>query len=402
MITLRIHSFDRISIALVLILFGLAAALPMQPVLGQSTSDGPASSEDGVSSKDGANSKDRDQLYEELARDVAGLQREFGVLKRVVQLARPTVVHIEASKSNSRNIRFGSRGGVKEEGSGVIAQLGTQFVILTNRHVVKHSDPKDITIKLGDGRKIKPSKVWADKGTDIAVLAVSDDSLIPARFGNSEEVEIGDFVLAFGSPFGLSQSVTYGIVSAKGRSDLELGDGDEEKVKIQNFIQTDAAINPGNSGGPLINLSGEVVGINTAIASSSGGNEGIGFSIPINMVKLIATQMITSKNGRRGFLGVRLDSKFNAIKAEEMGIAQRSGARIKTIEPNTAAEAADLRADDVVLEFEGTRVMDDNHLIRLIGLTRSATTIKLKVFRDGKAFETEVKLGVGTAFETRE
>lgn len=401
--TLRIYPFDRLSSAIVLVLFGLAAALPMQPALGQSPSHDQATSEDGASSEDdGANSEDRDRLYEKLSRDVTGLQREFGVLKRVAQLVRPTVVHIEASKSNSRNVRFGSRGGVKEEGSGVIAQLGDKLFVLTNRHVVKHSDPQDITIKLSDGRKIKPSKVWADKDTDIAVLAVSDDSLIPARFGNSEDVEIGDFVLAFGSPFGLSQSVTYGIVSAKGRSDLDLGDQEEEKVKIQNFIQTDAAINPGNSGGPLVNLFGEVVGINTAIASSSGGNEGIGFSIPVNMVKLIATQMITSNSGRRGFLGVRLDSKFNATKAEEMGIAQRCGARIQIIEPNTAAEAADLRPDDVVLEFEGTRVKDDDHLIRLIGLTRSATTIKLKVFRDGKAFETEIKLGAGTAFETRE
>jgi len=402
MMTLRIYPFDRISGVIVLVLFGLTAAVPMQPALGQSPSQDQASSEGGVSSEDEANSEDRDRLYEELFRDVAGLQKEFGVLKRVAQLVRPTVVHIEANKSNSRNIRFGSRGGVKEEGSGVIAKFGDKLFVLTNRHVVKQSDPQDITIKLSDGRKIKPSKVWADKDTDVAVLSVSDDSLIPAKFGNSEEVEMGDFVLAFGSPFGLSQSVTYGIVSAKGRSDLDLGDQAEEKVKIQNFIQTDAAINPGNSGGPLINLFGEVVGINTAIASSSGGNEGIGFSIPINMVKLIATQMITLNSGKRGFLGVRLDSKFNATKAEEMGIVQRCGARINIIEPNTVAEAADLRADDVIIEFEGTRVNDDDHLIRLIGLTLSATTIKLKVFRDGKAFEMEVKLGAGTAFETRE
>jgi serine protease Do len=343
----------------------------------------------------------RARLYRELSRDVAGLERQLSVLQRVAQLVKPTVVHIEASKGDRRNARLGSRGGFKEEGSGVVAQLGEKVYVLTNRHVIKHSEPQDIKIKLNDGREIRPTKVWADRDTDVAVLAVEADSLIPARFGDSSDLKIGQFVLAVGSPFGLRQSVTYGIVSAKGRSDLDLGE-QEEEVKIQNFIQTDAAINPGNSGGPLINLRGEVVGINTAIASASGGNEGIGFSIPINMVKLIATQMTTSKNGRRGFLGVYLDSKYTAIKAAELGIESGRGVRVKSVQADTAAEKADLRADDVILEFEGIEVNDDGHLIRLIGLTGSKTTVRLKVFRNGKAFEAAVQLGEGSEFEVRE
>ena len=343
----------------------------------------------------------RARLYRELSRDVASLERQLSVLQRVAQLVKPTVVHIEATKGDRRNARLGSRGGFKEEGSGVVAQLGDKIYVLTNRHVIKHSEPQGIKIKLNDGREIRPTKVWADRDTDVAVLAVEDDSLIPARFGDSSDLEIGQFVLAVGSPFGLRQSVTYGIVSATGRSDLDLGD-QEEKVKIQNFIQTDAAINPGNSGGPLINLRGEVVGINTAIASASGGNEGIGFSIPINMVKAIAMQMTTSKNGRRGFLGVFLDSKYTVTQAAELGIESGRGVRVKSVQADTAAEKADLRADDVILEFEGIEVNDDDHLIRLIGLTGSKTTVRLKVFRDGKAFEAAVQLGEGSEFEVRE
>ena len=157
--------------------------------------------------------------------------------------------------------------------------------MLTNRHVIRHSSPERIEIHLADGRVFNPTRIWSDSETDVAAMAIDATGLAAARLGDSDALEIGDFVLAVGSPFGLSQSVTRGIVSAKGRHNLDLGDDD---LKWQNFIQTDAAINPGNSGGPLVNLRGEVVGLNTAIASASGGNEGIGFSIPINIVARIA------------------------------------------------------------------------------------------------------------------
>src|SRR5262249_36577839 len=152
--------------------------------------------------------------------------------------------------------------------------------------------------------------------------------VVPARLGDSNQLEIGDYVVAVGSPFGLSQSVTSGIVSAKGRRDLDLGD---EGGRFQDFLQTDAAINPGNSGGPLINLKGEVIGINTAIASNSGGSEGIGFTIPVNMAMVIVRQLIDHGSVTRAFLGVNLDSKFNASIAARLGMPQPRGARITGI-----------------------------------------------------------------------
>src|SRR5690606_3444241 len=160
---------------------------------------------------------------------------------------KPSVVHIDSSHADASN-RFGRRP-IEEAGSGTIFEYKGQQYVLTNRHVVKGSTTDSIKIRLSDGREITPLRVLADPETDVAVMPVEARSLVPARLGNSDELEIGDFVLAVGSPFGLSHSVTFGIISAKGRRDLELGEG----VRLQDFIQTDAAINPGNSGGPLMN-----------------------------------------------------------------------------------------------------------------------------------------------------
>ena len=227
----------------------------------------------------------RRQQYEQISAEVDFLERQGNLLKRVVRFVRPTVVHIEAARVD--NDRKGVD--VEEAGSGVIVEIRKQPYILTNRHVIKDSIPSRIKIKLADGRLVFPTKVWSDRGTDIAVMAVSAPQLVAANIGQSDKIEIGDFVVAVGSPFGLSHSVTYGIISAKGRRDLQLGD---DGVRFQDFLQTDAAINPGNSGGPLLNLRGEVIGLNTAIASSSGGNEGIGFTIPIDMAMSVAKQLI--------------------------------------------------------------------------------------------------------------
>ncbi len=228
----------------------------------------------------------RDRKYEALAREAGALEHQSNVLKAVVKLVRPTVVHIEAEKLEAASVHYGRKDSIEEAGSGCIIKINGENFVLTNRHVIKAAAEKNIKIRLADGRLIHPLKVWSDPDTDIAVMSVNAPGLVAARLGNSDGMEIGDFVLAVGSPFGLSHSITFGIVSATGRRDLVLG----ENVKFQDFIQTDAAINPGNSGGPLINLRGEVIGMNTAIASSSGGNEGIGFSIPINMVMIVAKE----------------------------------------------------------------------------------------------------------------
>jgi serine protease Do len=202
---------------------------------------------------------ERERLYEQAARDAELLETQGRQLRRLTELLRPAVVHIDATKPLARP-RSGKTT-ENEAGSGVIAQMAGLTVVITNRHVVNRSTLEDITIRLDDGRELTPKRLWSDPGTDIAVLDIEADDLQPARLAEGDTVRIGDTVLAIGSPFGLSHSVTLGIVSAKGRRDLELGEGN---VKFQDFIQTDAAINPGNSGGPLVNLRGEVVGLNTS------------------------------------------------------------------------------------------------------------------------------------------
>jgi serine protease Do len=337
----------------------------------------------------------RQRLYQDIDREVAALEQQGTLLKRVVRAVTPTVVHIEAVKSSSQDVRL-SRRSVEEAGSGVVIQHGSGHYVLTNRHVINESQLAQIKIKLADGRIIHPKQVWTDRGTDVAIMEISADNLVPARLGDSDKLEIGDFVLAVGSPFGLSHSVTYGIISAKGRRDLKLGDG---SVKYQNFLQTDAAINPGNSGGPLLNLRGEVIGINTAIASSSGGSEGIGFSIPIKMVMTIASQLIEQGNVVRAYLGVRLDSRFDATHAAAAGLPRPSGALVSNVTPNSPAAASDLRAGDVILKVNNVQVEDDAHLVNLVSLSGVGETVSLVIFRQGSTLSLQVRVGKRDDFE---
>jgi serine protease Do len=222
----------------------------------------------------------RDALYEKLAVESAALERQHSLLKQLIKAVGPSVAHIEAKKRQKPNATASGTNStrapvvVEEAGSGIVIQRNGQFYVVTNFHVIEDSNLNDIRIEAG-GHLYSPTRLMHDRETDLSVMALSNSVLVPARLGNSSQVEIGDFVVAVGSPFGLSHSVSYGIVSALGRHDLELG---PQGVRYQNFLQTDAAINPGNSGGPLINLRGEIVGINTAIASNSGGSDGIGFS----------------------------------------------------------------------------------------------------------------------------
>jgi serine protease Do len=342
-----------------------------------------------------ATTSDRDREYAALARDVAALDREFGLIKRVVKLVTPAVVHIEAQLMP----RYRGMMEVEEAGSGVIVEIGGNFYVLTNRHVIRHSSKELIGIHLTDGRILRPERIWEDKETDVAVLAVIAPDLVAVRVGDSDALEIGDFVLAVGSPFGLSQSVTRGIVSAKGRHNLDLGSGD---LKWQNFIQTDAAINPGNSGGPLVNLRGEVVGLNTAIASASGGNEGIGFSIPINIVARTAQQLVESNRVARGFLGVKLDGRFDEKQARALGLERLTGSRITVVEQNSPAERAALQANDVILQYNGVRVERDTHLIGLVKLTEIGERVPIVVYRDGHPLSMFVEIGDMDVFAPNE
>ncbi len=329
----------------------------------------------------------RARLYAELARDVEAFEQQGNVLKRAVKLVTPSVVHIEAKRDDDVRIQQKS---VEEAGSGVVMERGGKFFVITNRHVIKYSSLSNVRIKLSDGRQVTPTQIWADRETDIAILAVKGKDLVPAIIGNSDKLDIGDFVLAVGSPFGLSHSVTYGIISAKGRRDLQLGD---DGVTNQDFLQTDAAINPGNSGGPLLSLRGEVIGINTAIASSSGGNEGIGFTIPINMVMVVADQLIDHGSVVRAYLGVQLDATFTREEAIEAGLTRPEGARVTGVTPKSPAEKAMLQPGDVILQFNGHTVEDDDHLINLVSLTPVNKEIELQLLRERETIRLRVRVG---------
>jgi serine protease Do len=337
----------------------------------------------------------RAELRRELDRHAAVLEEQSAVLKIVAKLIGPSVVHIEADiHPTDAEIQ---RGTVKEESaSGVIIEWRDRYYVLTNRHVVHDAAPAAIRIRLADGRLIHPTRILTDYDTDVAVLAITAADLVAAPIGHSDRLEIGDFVLAVGNPFGLTNTVTFGIISAKGRRDLRLNDA---VVKFQDFLQTDAAINPGNSGGPLVNLHGEIIGINTAIATTSSHNEGIGFAIPIDMFMFVGRQLIETGKVTRAFMGVNLNARFGPAMAAELGLPRPMGAHVTSVMPRSPAVAADLQAGDVILEFNHTPVEDDEHLVNLVSMTPVGKTVPLLVFRDRKAFTVTVEVGDRSKFE---
>lgn len=309
----------------------------------------------------------------------------------------PSAVHIQA-------IRVENERKVEETGSGVImrSEAVKGLFVITNNHVVRGAEMPAIHVVLSDGATVHPLRVYRDTESDIAILQIPDGGQTTARWGDSSAVEMGHFVLAVGSPFGLSQSVTMGIVSAKGRRDLSLTA--DQSVTNQDFIQTDAAINPGNSGGPLIDVNGTVVGINTAIASNSGGNEGIGFSIPSNLVRRVFEQMVAYGKVRRAYLGVELDNNFNDEAAQRLGMSRARGARITRVYSHRSSPAilAGLKPDDVILTYNGVEVVDENHLINLVSLSDIGSSVTMEVFRARQKTEKIVQLTDREEFRTAE
>ena len=340
--------------------------------------------------------RDREKLYEQIVRDAEILERQSAQFRRLTQLLRPTVVHIDTKKPALRPKN--GKASEDEAGSGVIAKVAGRLVVITNRHVINRAELDNITIRLDDGREVKPIRLWSDAGTDIGVLEITGEDLEPARLDEKDSVQIGDMVLAIGSPFGLSHSVTLGIVSAKGRRDLELGEGG---VKFQDFIQTDAAINPGNSGGPLVNLRGDVVGLNTAIASNSGGSEGIGFAIPMPMVLFVARQLVENGVVSRAYLGVTLDRGFSQKMAQRLGMTRAIGARVSGVTKGSPADVAGLVPDDVVLEFDGNAIEDDDHLVSLVSVTPTDRTVSLVVFRKRQRISLKMPVASREQFEVQ-
>jgi serine protease Do len=329
---------------------------------------------------------ERDAEYAAIASQYQSLESELGLVKRVVKLVTPSVVHIEARvRPRGEDVRQ-----VEEAGSGVIVEFDRRPYVLTARHVVRRSTPDRIEIHLADGRVLRPQRIWSDDRTDVGVLSLEANDVPAVRIGNSDTLEIGDHVLAIGSPFGLMQSVTRGIVSAKGRHNLNLGEGDR---LLQDFIQTDAAINPGNSGGPLVNLRGEVVGLNTAIASASGGNEGVGFSIPINVADRVARALVSGHQIPRGYLGVNLDRNFDDEQAQALGMPRAVGTRITFVRQQSPAEAGRLKVDDIILEYNGVRIDHDAHLVSMVKLTEVGQQVEVLVLRQGQPVRLMVKIG---------
>lgn len=258
-------------------------------------------------------------------------------------------------------------------GSGVVVDAKNGYII-TNNHVIDKAD--EITVTLRSGESYKAKLIGTDPETDVAVIKVEGKHLTAVPLGDSDKLRVGDFAIAIGNPFGLGQTVTSGIVSALGRSGLGI-EGYED------FIQTDASINPGNSGGALVNLNGELIGINTAIFSKSGGNIGIGFSIPINMVNDIMQQLVTHGEVKRGRLGAQAQDLTPQL-AKAFNLENRRGAVITQVVENSAADKAGLKTGDIVTHINGKRVKDADTLRNTIGLLRVGETVKLKIQRDGK------------------
>ena len=339
----------------------------------------------------------RERLFEELASEFNTFDRLGNLVRRVSTLVKPSTIHIEAHKTEGTGKDAQS---YDEAGSGVVIQApDASRWVLTNRHVIHGASEREILLRDSVGREFYPTKILADENTDVALLKIDKLDLPPARLGDSSTIEIGDFVIAIGSPFGLSHSVTFGILSAKGRRDLSLG---EQKIELQDFFQTDAAINPGNSGGPLLNLRGEVIAVNTAIASSSGGSEGIGFAIPINMAIEVADQLVRFGKLRRGYLGVTLDPDFTTADLDAFGVRRTltdlpnhpvvGGALVKHVRENSPAAKANLQRGDVIVEFNGHAVVNDDHLVAQVGLAPIEQSVSMIIFRDGRRYRTDVVL----------
>ena len=267
-------------------------------------------------------------------------------------------------------------------GSGVIVDAENGY-LLTNHHVIDNAE--QITVALTDRREFEAEVVGTDPETDIALLKIDADSLTALPFADSNELQVGDYVVAIGNPFGLGQTITAGIVSAVGRSGLRL-------ESYEDFIQTDAAINVGNSGGALINLKGELVGINTAIFTGRGGNIGIGFAIPINMARQIMDQLLTHGEIQRGRIGVQIQDLIPDL-AEALGTSHERGAVVAQVIPGTPAEAAGIQIGDVIVEMNGEPVVGSSDLRNKVGLLRVGDAVRLTIERDGKPMTIELAVG---------
>ncbi|MDK2744210.1 MAG: DegQ family serine endoprotease [Nitrospira sp. BO4] len=273
------------------------------------------------------------------------------------------------------------RGPRRSQGSGVI--VSSDGYVLTNNHVIANA--QEVSVTLPDKREFKGKIVGTDPKTDLAVVKINASDLPSVRWGDASKLQVGEYVLAVGNPFGLNSTVTLGIVSAVGRGHMGI-------TQYEDFIQTDAAINPGNSGGALVNTNGELVGINTAIFSQTGGYQGVGFAVSTTMAKPIYESLVRTGKVVRGYLGIGLQD-LNQDLAKSFSINDSKGALISDVKENSPADQAGLKQGDVIVEYHGTPVEDGVALQRLVTRTAVGTKVPLKVIRDGREREMTVKVG---------
>lgn len=306
------------------------------------------------------------------------------VMPAIVNIAAqgtiPATPNFDDDRSSSRKSQNKANKPRKFEsiGSGVIIQPSKGY-ILTNNHVIKNADT--ITVTLNDGRRLKAKLIGADSDSDIAVIQVKSKNLKTIPLANSTTLHVGDFVVAIGNPFGLSnfgtnQTATFGIVSALQRNDLNI-------EGVENFIQTDAAINPGNSGGALINMQGQLIGINTAIISPYGGNIGIGFAIPINMARQVMEQLIKYGSIRRGVMGIYVQHLTPEL-ADAFKISNTKGALVTQVNIGSPAAKAGLHPGDVIQDINGATITDSSQVKNIVGLLRVGSKVQMKVLRKGQ------------------
>jgi len=341
----------------------------------------------------------------ENSKDIELLDRSARAFSRVVKDVKPAVVHIAVTSTVETNSEYEQffnhpfferffgpeyrfqdpqRRKRQQQGAGSGFIIDREGHILTNNHVVEKADK--ITVTLNDNSEVEATLIGTDPKSDVALIKIDVDHDLPVvELGDSAALEVGEWVIAIGNPFGLSQTVTVGVVSATGRSRVGINE-------YENFIQTDAAINPGNSGGPLLNIHGQVVGINSALYSRTGGYMGIGFAIPINMAKFINEQLMDNGKVTRGYLGVGIQDVDEAL-AESFGLEKAGGVLITDVQDDTPASKAGVKSQDVLVKLDGIDLQDTQDLRNRIAQTIPGTTVVIDIVRDGKPVELKVKIG---------
>jgi serine protease Do len=334
--------------------------------------------------------QDREIMRQKLQKSAIPFERLSEIFRCSVEFADPVIVHIEATQIKSVTPGRSGRAvkmQVEESGSGVIADIAGKQVILTNRHVVEGIEPDFIKIQTHDRCLLTPVRVSTNEDFDLAIVEVAEQLPYSADFGDSDQVRVGDIVLAVGSPFGLDRSVSMGIIGAVNRRNIPATNGTTPRI---GFFQTDAAINPGSSGGPLLNLRGEIIGLVTAIATQGGGDDGVAFVLPIKSVLRIAEQLVQNGTVVKPYVGLGFDPDFNAEKRKQLGIARQIGARINRVVSDAPSAQTGLRIGDVILSFDGIEVEDDTHIVHLVAVAEIDKPIKITINRDGNNIDLSI------------